>query len=382
MKHLYRKTIRGVAYVYFRPPAASGLKPIALPRDESSAEFRRAYARCLKALETNKRTAVALPAPVNKQIAFLPDSIGRAIATYQASDEFDALGENTKPQYRRALQVMCDKIGRALLRDMGCDELDLYTEWLAKTRGRSVADFHLVVFRTMWRIVRKHDAFGIKQMINPAIDAKRRYTIQREHRPWPVDTQGRFMEVAPDHLQLAKLLLHFGAQRGGDCTKMLWSDYDGAGLIVRPEKTMGEGAELPNYHYCPKPLREALDRTPRVAPTILVSKWGRPWASAQSLSFAIRRVLRATGDSQKGVRTFSMHGLRKTAASDVASLGVGVSGIKSITGHVSNRMAEKYAKFFDAKRVNKATVAVWDAELEAQAADNVRTRRARIRRVK
>ena len=133
-------------------------------------------------------------------------------------------------------------------------------------------------------------------------------------------------------LETAKLPLHFSAQRSGDCIRMNRLRWPRD--LVRPEKTHGEVAAEANYHMCPKPLREALLVAPRLAPTILVSAWGQPWGSQSTLSHAIRRELIKLGFAKSGERSaFVAHGLRKTAASDVGSLGVGAAGIKTITGH-------------------------------------------------
>jgi integrase len=196
------------------------------------------------------------------------------------------------------------------------------------------------------------------------INAEKRYTTKRKHRPWPRELQERFMEAAPDHLKLAKLLLHFSAQRGGDCIKMKWTDFDGVGIVVRPEKTHGEVDAEPIYLKCPKPLREALLAAPRTAETILVNAWGKPFGQQSTLSHAIRRELIRLGITKPGERTFVMHGLRKTAASDVASLGVGAAGIKSVTTHRTDAEANEYAAWADKRRVNAMVVDLWDAELE------------------
>jgi hypothetical protein len=66
------------------------------------------------------------------------------------------------------------------------------------------------------------------------------------------------MATAPRRLRVAKLLLHFSAQRGGDCIDMRWRDFDGRGISVRPEKGGGESLELANDHRCPKPLLKVL----------------------------------------------------------------------------------------------------------------------------
>jgi integrase len=135
-------------------------------------------------------------------------------------------------------------------------------------------------------------------------------------------------------------------------------------------------------------LRAALDAAPRTGKTILVSAVGRPYASANSLSNAIRKELYKLGLKQKGDgrKRLTMHGLRKNAASEVAALLVGTAGIKSVTGHKSDSMADYYAKHADQVAMNANVVEKWNAALarqgaEREAARKVEARRASIKRV-
>jgi integrase-like protein len=397
--YLYQKTVKGKRYVYFRwPPDVrklgncappSGLTP--LP-NEGSAEFRHAVEFCMQAVRRARKEGPP-PTPgamINERVAFLPGSIGRAIEVYLGSLAFAATRASTQSQYRHTLDQIRARIGTATLSALDTDAVDHYSEKIAKELGTSVADRHVLLLRNIWKVTRKEPEFKLKGLVNPTIEAERRHEFKRAHRPWPQEVQDRFMANAPAHLKLAKLVLHFAAQRGGDSIKLLWSDYDGRGLIVRPEKDRrSEFEPLPNYHLCPKPLRDALDAAPRVAETILVNGSGQPYASADVLSAAIRRVLRANGDGKRGRRGFVMHGLRKSAARDVGSLGLGPSAIKTIGGWRSDATAKYYAEEYDRRRVNALAVAAWDAALEAQqqetsarATEVVKRQRAQIRRVK
>jgi hypothetical protein len=62
-----------------------------------------------------------------------------------------------------------------------------------------------------------------------------------------------------------------------------------------------------------------------------------------------------------------MHGLRAAAARDIASIGGGTDGVKSITGQVSDKLARQYAEDYDQRRVNSLTVEAWNAELRRKA---------------
>jgi integrase len=81
------------------------------------------------------------------------------------------------------------------------------------------------------------------------------------------------------------------------------------------------------------------------------------------LSHAITRHFR-----KLGITGFTMHGLRAAAARDIASIGGGTDGVKSVTGHVSDKLARQYAEDFDQRRVNSLTVERWNDELRRKTA--------------
>jgi integrase len=361
-RYLYPKTVKGNRYLFFR--FKGKLTP--LPLDQNSADFRRAYDACMKdALPVAEARRVRKP-KIGAEVAFLPETFGAAIDKYLDSAHFAKRPASTQLQYRYTLQQLRERIGVGRFADLDTDAVDMYTEAVAKQCGESVADRHMRMISLVWQTVRKYPQFRLKDKFNPTLNAEKRYTVQQKHRPWSREAQERFMELAPDHLKLAKLLLHFSGQRGGDTVKMKWTDYDGKGIWVRPEKTMGQVEAVANYHLCPKPLRDALATAPRVAETILVNAHGTPYATSQVLSKAIHRELVRHGLAKKGERSFVMHGLRKNAAADVGSLGVGPAGIKTVTGHRTDDEANYYAAGADMRRVNAMVVEAWDAKIERE----------------
>jgi integrase len=383
-RYLYRKKVKGKSYLFFRHKG----KLTPLPADEDSPEFRRAYDAAMRTIRLAAATTVPLPVASSKTGArFLPDTLGAAIERYLDSAAYDRLAPSSKAQYQQTLKHLRARLGTGRLADLDPDVIDIYTDRLAKECGLSVADRHMRLISKIWQVCRKFPEFNLKGKFNPTLNTETHYAVKQRHRPWPRAIQDKFMAGAPDHLRLAKLLLHFSAQRGGDCIRMKWTDYDGKGISVRPRKTHGEVEPLPNYHLCPKPLREALDSAPRIADTILVNAHGKPYANANVLSHAIKRELVRLGRAEEGLRTFVMHGLRKTAASDVGSLGVGAAGIKSVGGWRTDDEANYYAHDADQRRINAMVVGQWDADLERQEAAGrrataVKARRAAIRAVK
>jgi integrase len=396
-KHLNWKTVKGNPYLYFRMKDG---KLVSLPLDQDSGEFKRSYDLCLKARNGVKAAPVAVAAPpALKHVGFIGGTVGKAIETYMRSPEWAELRESSKRGYRAAFDVMRDKIGITLLCEYDLDAINLYSAELAIKQkvervirgklkevlqgGPSTADFHVFLLSNVWQVCRKFPEFGIKNIPNPCADADRRYAkAKNPSKPWREEQQERFMATAPDYLQLGKLMLLFLGQRGGDCVKIKWIDFDGKGIFVAPEK--GDDPE-PDFLKCPKPLLDAIKRAQKRrgnAPTILVNHWGKAWTDGQSLSAAIRNHLIKIGLAERGTRTISMHGLRKNAAINAAETMLGTAGIKSTTLHKSSAMAEYYAKKAEQRRMNEKVVDAIDEAYAEKVAVKLSGRRANIRRVK
>lgn len=382
LKYLLRRTINGTAYVYFRGRGGK-LTRINEAGPEGSPEFMAAYARCLQ----QHKGVVEQPRETTR-VGVMPDSLAAAITIYLSSTKFESL----RPSTRARILKQCEAIrtwrkdgtgpefGTAPLRGIDVDAIDIYSEAVAKQAGASVADRHVHVLSSIWKAARKHPQFGIKKLSNPTVEAESHYRVQMEHRPWPIDIEEQFIATAPANLALAVLVLHFSMQRGGDCVKMRWDDYDGRGIYVRQEKTHGERDAVANYHVCPAPLREALDAAPRTADTILVNAYGRPYTASSTLSKAIARHLRRMGVAKKGVRSLVMHGLRKSGACDVIAAGASVPQLQAAGGWKSASQAIAYAKKLDPRKLQASSVELWDAELLKQkAAREVAKRRAQIK---
>jgi len=82
-----------------------------------------------------------------------------------------------------------------------------------------------------------------------------------------------------------------------------------------------------------------------------------------------------------GRRSMVMHGLRKNAASEVAALMVGTAGVKTVTGHRSNEMAEFYAQHASKRAMNELVVTKWNESLEEKERA-VKRRQRGLRRIK
>jgi integrase len=349
---------KGVIRIYFR---AAG-KLTRLPDDESSKEFDCEYASLLSTFKPDKAPHSHSRQPRNldkirQSVAYIPASIGWFIERYLGSRDFKDFAAGTQKNYRKGLDLLRIRLGPALFVDLDPESIDVYTAGVDRDYKASAADQQRALISNLWNFAKGYKEFKRGGKSNPTIDTIKRYKVKQEHKPWPEAVQEKFLETAKPSLVLSYLLLRFTAQRGGDAAKMKWTDFDGESLQVEQEKT-----DAPLWLRCPKPLLVALTNAPRISDHILTSSWKRPWANASTLSHAIHNQL-----ERIGAQGLVMHGLRKTAASDLADLGIGVSGIKSVTGHKSAGMALYYVRLADQRRQNTITVEAWDAALDRKA---------------
>jgi integrase len=313
----------------------------------------------LQQYASKHRIAIVLVTHTRKMEAELPATIGWFIECYLGSRHFKPGGfaPGTQKNYRKGLDLLRSRLGVAFLVDLDPESIDVYSAEIDREYGASTADLQRALISNLWDFAKGFKEFKRGGKSNPTIDTIKRYKVKQEHKPWPEHVQDEFLATAKPPLVLSYLLLRFTAQRGGDAAKMKWADFDGESLQVEQEKT-----DEPVWLRCPKPLLDALEKAPRISDYILTNNWKRPWANATTLSHAIRSQL-----AKIGAEGLVMHGLRKTAASDLSLLGVGVAGIQSVTGHKSAGMALYYARLADQKRPNPTTVEIWDRALEAKA---------------
>ena len=240
---------------------------------------------------------------------------------------------------------------------------------IEREHGASVADQQINLISNLWEFAKGFKEFKRKGRMNPTLDAKRHYRAGEGHQPWPDELIERFEETAKAPLLLAITVLRYSAQRGGDCIAMRRSDFNGERIRVVQEKT---GAPL--WLKCPKPLREALETAPYVSEYILNSIWKRPYANSTTLGHAIERHLKKIG-----IKGYTMHGLRKNAAVELAEAGATVEELMAVLGHKTPKMALYYCKLASQRRINDNATVKWDAEIERKAKAKVGRRRSQIK---
>src|ERR1700722_1222261 len=162
LKYLYQPNPN---YLYFRMPNG---KLIPLPLDQNSAEFKRIYAECLKVRTARAPTPVPPSGPrLNGVARFIGGTVGAGIQKYRESSApkgFRRKSKLTQKCYGLALNIMRDRIGDVLLRDIDINRVDRYTESLANEFGNSTADLHRALLSLIWQTCRKFPEFKIEKL--------------------------------------------------------------------------------------------------------------------------------------------------------------------------------------------------------------------------
>lgn len=336
LPYLRKKRAKGKDYYYFdlgaRTDGTRELLPLPHIRDP---RFGDCYARA-KATRTNRR---------NRQGVLTLEGL---IRQYEKSPEFRSLSESTKTSYTRYL-------GRAneLIRDKRGDSppakaverRDVVTlrDTLAATPGAASQAVRAVGALFAWAV----DNEKLKD--NPAAGVKK--FKAKPHEPWPEELieEG----LADPQVGMAVALLLFTGQRINEVVRMAWADIRGDHMRVYVQKTdqRMDVAILSE-------LADRLEKTPKLAPTILTNANGRPWTQS-----GLRQKLQDWA-KERGQKVVP-HGLRKNAVIALLEAGCTAAEVSGITGQ-SIQMIEHYARKVNKLTLGRAAVVKLDAARKAR----------------
>ena len=315
-------------------------KRVKLSGTPGSVEFMAAY---------NAALADTPAAPVIRAQAGSFDALREE---YLQSAEFGSLRETTRREMRYALDAICSRPnpkGGGKVGDNPVTKLERkhILRWRdSKVDKPGAANKELRVLKTLLR-------FGVDRGYrkdNPA--AGIRELKGGRFRSWTDDElltfEGRW-EIGTIQRTGYALAL-YTAQRRADLCKMKWSHIVGQAIHLRQSKT---GTDMA-IHLHPELITVLAAVRPGSDSTILVGKRGNafnPVTFGHIMADAIEKA---------GLPTDCvLHGLRKAAARLVAETGGKVS---AMTGHLSPKMAEEYARDASQKRMSKDAVVAWSRD--------------------
>jgi len=292
---------------------ATGLK---LPSDPESAEF------------VGRLTELNRPDLIDR---IDPRSIEALIISYKASPEFKQLAPSTRRDYAGCLDRLRNHWGKLPVRGIERHHVLALRD---KYAGTPAAANYLI------RVLRLLMTFGMDhnwRKDNPAARPKRLKTGDG-HRPWEEWEIDQFRERwAPDtEERLGLELLVNTGQRGGDVNAMVRTHYR-AGLISVVQEKTGARVEIP----VAAALRAVLDPWLVQHPDDLLLLPGKRGKGRGIDAF---RHWMAEASIAAGLVGVTIHGLRYTAATRLAELGLDWQSIADITGHETMEMARKYSE--------------------------------------
>lgn len=307
------------AYVYRRKGGLlyyerRGHKSQRIHGEPGSKEFALAYARAINGVEAMhvKRNFRAL------------------VASYVASEKYRSKAPRTVQDYDKVLAWVIDKLG-----DQDPAKIQRHHVIRARDANAETQRFANYIVQVL-RILFEH-AIDLGWLgahpINPAKGVSLIKSTAAPREAWPVEMVKAYRAKATGTARLIFELCIGTGQRIGDVLRMRWNEIEGEGIHVRQGKT-GQRLWVPLTPH----LRAVLAETPRIGLTICA--WGdkgrpRGYRSAADLVYAVRKDI--------GALDYDLHGLRYTAAAELAALGCSDELIMAVTGHRTTAMVAKYA---------------------------------------
>ena len=303
----YVETRKGGRYLYF---VRRGWQTVRIHSAPGTPEFAAEYARILNG---------APPPPPGRSFVAL-------IASYKRSRRFTKLAPRTKADYDKVLTFIADRLGPLPADKMQRkDVVRLRDTNAAKVR---FANYAVQVLKVLFEHARDegwrddNPAHGVPLLQGQGIDRK----------PWPPAMIAAFRADANGRALLVFELCLGTGQRIGDVLRMRWDQIEDGGVHVRQGKT-----RKPLWIPLTARLARVLAETPRAGLTIVAGAGTRPltyWQAAHAVLAVRKRI---------GAEAYDLHGLRYTAASELAAAGCSDELIQAVTGHQSRAMVAHYA---------------------------------------
>ncbi|EDM70793.1 phage integrase [Roseobacter sp. AzwK-3b] len=252
-------------------------------------------------------------------------TINKLIEHYMRSPDWAKKAHNTRKSYERSFLYFRDKIGLvdpASIRRRHVNDMRDALSATPTTANRRVAALSVLMNHAI--------DIGWVEHVNPARGVKQ-LDGTKTREAWPVDMVEAFRTAATGQTLLLFELLIGTGQRIGDVLNMQWGQIEDNGIVVRQSKTKAE-VWIPFT----RRLLDMLNKTPRNALYIINHEGHRvAYNTAWKWVMDVRKQIGATD--------YDIHGLRHTAASELAALGMTDEEIMSITGHTSAAMVRLYA---------------------------------------
>jgi integrase len=328
-----------IRYWYFRRDG----RRWKLPGDPGSSEFMAEYSRLLA--ETDQKARVNLPDQAVNRTDYPRGSFGRLVVDFLASGQFRDCKPRTQAEYRRICEALSAEYGNKRVGKIRRRHVRRMRDARAETPGAA---------NTIVRMMKLLLNFAVDDELIPSNPAARMKLLAvGEWRAWSDEECAKFeARWPPGSMQRRAycLALYTGQRLSDQVTRKREHRRDG-GIYVVQSKT-DEPLWIPEH----RELTAELGRGVGVLDTLLVTPTtGKPFDPIYYGTWMADAIEDA--DLPDDV---VLHGLRKTAAKRLADLGLSEETIKSITGHITSAMVQKYVKGANQKRLAKQAMRAWE----------------------
>ena len=311
--------------------ASAGCPSVSLPLPIGSRAFVEAYQAALES------------APQRIDGRTKSGTIAALVALYYASRQWQALSPQTQRTYRHILDHLIAEHGHRLVKQMEAKHVEAILA--AKASTPAAANKLRKVLLLLMRVA----ILNGWRKDNPVAEVKGMVVNSEGYRTW---TDGEIALFEAHHpfgtkAHLALKLLLLTGQRRGDVVKLGRQHLRDGHLVFTQEKNKRRKPVNVSIPILPA-LQECLDhvRCPRIAPTFLLTEYGKPFSEA-GFTNKFRDWCRAAGLP----RGLSPHGLRKAFCRVSAEAGLTPHQIMSITGHKTLTEVTRYTAAVDRKRL-------------------------------
>lgn len=296
-----------------------------------------------------ERIALGIAAPPMAEGRVVAGSLKALFLAYCESPQFKSKSPATKLEYKRTIEALYPKYGDLRVATMPSSWVQMRQDELAETprkANRFVVTLRLLInwgIKRGWRPDQTNPTAPVDLLPTGA-----------GYRRWTTKELATMLSPSAREIGMPVLIAYYTAQRLGDVLAMRWADYNGHAITLTQQKTK-TSLIIPAHPTLKAELdkrQKALKKEGRIEATLATRPDGKPWLTDhyKHRFAAIKNELGLAID-------LHFHGLRHSAAANLAEAGCTAHEISSITGHKTLSMVSKYTGQVVQNRLAESAVA-------------------------
>jgi integrase len=247
----------------------------------------------------------------------------RVLADYMAHPNYLDLRKDTKRTYRVWLDRVKGEFGHLCEAEITPELVGEWRKGVYEKHGARAADHALRVFSRVCSFGRHPERRLFSKHFKPTEGFESLYRAPAQD-AWPREDVNKIAQL-PARVRDALSLAYNTGLRRADLIELPWTAIDEQAGVIRWVTSKGRRKARRIVIPLTMALRATLKRIPKRALTVLTSIHGTPWTS-NGLAHAVNETLKAAGIPGR------LHGLRRSAATNLAAQGLSSRQIARIMG--------------------------------------------------